>query len=56
MDSFLTMPATNWFSRIPRGTTQLFGSKDLHRFAHFPGRDSIEQNKLSGGEEQRLAL
>jgi hypothetical protein len=56
IDSFLTMPITNWFSRIPQGTTSLFGSKDLHRFSRLQGGDSIEENKLSGGEQQRLAL
>jgi len=56
-DTYMDHPVPNYFSRLPAGTSSLFGSKGLHTFASDYGaayRDST--NELSGGEEQRLAL
>jgi ABC-type multidrug transport system fused ATPase/permease subunit len=55
-DTFLEMPIENAFSRIPQGTTSLFGNKNLHQYASGPGWDFPESHNLSGGEKQRLAL
>jgi ABC-type multidrug transport system fused ATPase/permease subunit len=56
LDAFLQMPVHNCFSRMPVGTSSVFGTKNIHRFNNRFAQAFQDSQALSGGEQQRLAL